>query len=261
MTHDEVLTLRSAAGSDVGRQRDGNEDSVYATVRLLAVADGMGGHIAGEVASAQATAAMEALDTRFAALGPAEVDLRAELAGGVADAAARLNQRLEEDPKLAGMGSTLTAMLWSGPRFALAHIGDSRCYLLRSGTLTQLTNDHTMAQVLVDQGSIPVELAAQHPGRSVLVRALIAGSSADPDLSLHTAQRDDRYLLCSDGLTDVVAPEQLCEVLSRPLPPDAVVQELIDLANEGGGPDNISCIVAEVVDDHEQHSMSGSQDE
>lgn len=251
MTHDQVLTLRYAAGSDVGKHRSGNEDSAYATVRLLAVADGMGGHAAGEVASAEAVAVLEELDTRLADEDLGEVDLGEELAEAVRTAASRLTERVADDPALTGMGTTVTTMLWDCPRFALGHIGDSRCYQLRGDTLTQLTRDHTMVQTLVDQGRLTPEAAERHPSRSVLVRALLANMPAEPDISLHTAQVDDVYLLCSDGLTDVVGADDiqrvLTEVATGTAAPEEAVQSLIDLANEGGGPDNITCVVAHVV--------------
>ncbi|EHR60117.1 PP2C family protein-serine/threonine phosphatase [Saccharomonospora cyanea] len=251
MTHDQVLTLRYAAGSDVGQHRSGNEDSAYATVRLLAVADGMGGHAAGEVASAEAVAALEELDTRLADEDMGKVDLGEELAGAVRAAASRLEERVADDPALTGMGTTATAMLWDCPRFALGHIGDSRCYRLRGDTLTQLTRDHTMVQTLVDQGRLTPEAAERHPSRSVLVRALLASVPAEPDISLHTAQADDVYLLCSDGLTDVVKADDiqrvLTDVATETATPEEAVQSLIDLANEGGGPDNITCVLAHVV--------------
>ncbi|OQO89286.1 PP2C family protein-serine/threonine phosphatase [Saccharomonospora piscinae] len=251
MTHDEALTLRYAAGSDVGRHRSGNEDSAYATARLLAVADGMGGHAAGEVASAQAIAALEDLDTRLADEQPAEVDLADALTRAVAAAAERLDSQVADDPALTGMGTTVTAILWDGPRFGLAHIGDSRCYRLRGDTLAQLTHDHTMVQTLVDQGRLTPEVAERHPSRSVLVRALLAGVAAEPDVSVDTAEDGDIYLLCSDGLTDVVKADELHRILTR-IPaghttPDDAVESLIDLANAGGGPDNITCVVAQVV--------------
>lgn len=255
MTHDQALTLHYAAGSDVGRQRGGNEDSAYATVRLLAVADGMGGHAAGEVASAQAVAALEELDTRLADTDLSEVDLGEELAGAIATAADRLERSVADNPDLTGMGTTVTAMLWDCPRFALAHIGDSRCYHLRDDVLTQLTRDHTMVQTLVDQGRLTPDVAERHPSRSVLVRALLAGIPAEPDVSLHTAEAGDVYLLCSDGLTDVVKVDEihraLAHVASKDTTCDEAVTALIDLANEGGGPDNITCVVAHVVPEGE----------
>ncbi|MEY7973469.1 PP2C family serine/threonine-protein phosphatase [Saccharomonospora xinjiangensis] len=253
MTHDQALTLRYAAASDVGRHRGGNEDSAYATVRLLAVADGMGGHAAGEVASAEAVTALEELDTRLADEDLGDVRLGEELAEAIGVAASRLDERVADDPALTGMGTTVTAMLWDCPRFALGHIGDSRCYQLRGDTLTQLTHDHTMVQALVDQGRLTPELAERHPSRSVLVRALLAGVPAEPDISEHAAEADDVYLLCSDGLTDVVkAPEiqrVLADVVTGAASPDDAVRSLIDLANEGGGPDNITCVLAHVVEE------------
>ncbi|PXY27218.1 PP2C family protein-serine/threonine phosphatase [Prauserella muralis] len=252
MTRDEVPRLRYAVGSDVGRRRSANEDSAYATARVQAVADGMGGHVAGEVASAEAIAAMRELDERLP--GPAEsgedggqeaadLDLLHELSEAVAGAAGRLDRRVADDEELAGMGTTLTAMLWQGATFGLAHIGDSRGYRLRGGELEQLTKDHTMVQSLVDEGRMPPELAARHPSRSVLLRALMAGSAGEPDLSVHTAEPGDRYLLCSDGLTDVTTAEEIAEVLGEAAEPGDVVGRLIELANEGGGPDNITCVV------------------
>lgn len=251
MTHDQALTLRYAAGSDVGQHRGGNEDSSYATARLLAVADGMGGHAAGEVASAEAVAALEELDTRLVDRNLDDVDLGEDLAGAIRAAATRLENRVADDPELTGMGTTVTAMLWNCPQFALGHIGDSRCYRLRGDVLTQLTRDHTMVQALVDQGRLTPELAERHPSRSVLVRALLAGVPAEPDISLETAEVDDVYLLCSDGLTDVVKADRIQQVLlgvtSKETTLEDAVQALIDLANEGGGPDNITCVLAHVV--------------
>ncbi|MEU3271826.1 protein phosphatase 2C domain-containing protein [Saccharomonospora sp. NPDC006951] len=253
MTHDEAPELRYAMGSDVGQRRSANEDSAYATGRLLAVADGMGGHAAGEVASAEAIGAIRELDDRLSARAPAREndsddgegpDPLAELGEAVAVAASRLSTRVAEDEELAGMGTTLTAMLWQGTTFGLAHIGDSRCYLRREGELRQLTKDHTMVQTLVDEGQIPAELAARHPSRSVLIRALLAGSAGEPDLSLHTAEPGDRYLLCSDGLTDVATAEEIGGILDSAADPLEAVRGLIDLANEAGGPDNITCVVA-----------------
>ncbi|MBK1786688.1 PP2C family protein-serine/threonine phosphatase [Prauserella cavernicola] len=246
MTRDEAPGVHYAVGSDVGRRRSANEDSAYATPRLLAVADGMGGHAAGEVASAIAIEAMADLDGRLADADPEKRNLLHELGEGVSDAATRLNERVAAEPELEGMGTTLTAILWDGTTFGLAHIGDSRGYLLREGELSQLTKDHTMVQSLVDEGKMPAELAARHPGRSVLIRALMAGSSAEPDLTTHTAEPGDRYLLCSDGLTDVTTPDEILEVLSSSETPEDAVGRLIDIANEGGGPDNITCVIAYV---------------
>jgi protein phosphatase len=146
------------------------------------------------------------------------------------------------------MGTTLTAMLWSGTRVALCHIGDSRAYLLSGGELQQITHDHTLVQSLVDDGRISADEAATHPQRSLLLRALDGSSDVEPDLSLREAQLGDRYLLCSDGLSGVVSEPLLHRTLATVAEPDDAVRKLIDLAIQGGGPDNITCIVADVVD-------------
>ncbi|MFF5208576.1 Stp1/IreP family PP2C-type Ser/Thr phosphatase [Streptosporangium sp. NPDC000396] len=238
-----TIALRYAARSDVGLLREGNEDSAYASGRLLAVADGMGGHAHGEVASSVAIATMSSLDE--AAHGG---DLLSAIETAVRDANRRLHEMVGRDPSLKGMGTTLTAMLWSGTRIALVHVGDSRAYLLRAGELYQITHDHTLVQSLVDDGRITQEEAATHPQRSILLRALDGTGEVDPDLSLREAQVGDRYLLCSDGLSGVVSAETLHHTLSTIDDPETVVRTLIDLANRGGGPDNITCVLADVLE-------------
>jgi protein phosphatase len=223
--------------------REGNEDSAYAGPHLLAIADGMGGHAAGEVASAVAISALMGLDDDVPGL-----DMLGALADAVAKANARLHDMSAADPSVEGMGTTLTAMLWSGPRVALCHIGDSRAYMLRQGEFSQITRDHTLVQSLLDDGRITADEAVNHPQRSLILRALDSRTDAEPDLSIREALAGDRYLLCSDGLSDVVTEETLHRtLLSLEDPYDAVIQ-LVDLANRAGGPDNITCIVADVVD-------------
>jgi PPM family protein phosphatase len=238
-----TLELRYAVRSDVGLLREGNEDSAYAGPRLLAVADGMGGHAAGEVASAVAIAALADLDDDLPA---------SELELALADAVTRANRTLHDmvaaDPSIGGMGTTLTAMLWSGNKVALCHIGDSRAYLLSGGEFQQITHYHTLVQSLVDDGRISPDEAATHPQRSLLLRALDGTSDAEPDLSLLEAKAGDRYLLCSDGLSGVVSEETLHQILATVADPDQAVLQLVELAIKGGGPDNITCIVADVVD-------------
>jgi protein phosphatase len=238
-----TLELRYAVRSDVGLLREGNEDSAYAGPRLLAVADGMGGHAAGEVASAVAIGALADLDDDM----PAS-DLQIALSAAVANANQILHDMVSADPSIGGMGTTLTAMLWSGGKVALCHIGDSRAYVLSGGEFHQITHDHTLVQSLVDDGRISPDEAATHPQRSLLLRALDGTSEAEPDLSILDAKVGDRYLLCSDGLSGVVSEETLHRTMATvPDPEDAVLQ-LVDLAIRGGGPDNITCIVADVVD-------------
>jgi protein phosphatase len=164
-----------------------------------------------------------------------------------------LHSIVEGDPSLQGMGTTLTAMLWHGRQMALVHIGDSRAYLLRNGELFQITHDHTLVQSLVDEGRISLDEAASHPQRSLLLRALDGRGEVDPDVSLREAQVGDRYLLCSDGLCSVVTAETIHHALSSVAEPEQAVRQLIDLANRGGGPDNITCVVADVVELESQH--------
>jgi protein phosphatase len=207
------------------------------------VADGMGGHAAGEVASAVAISTLTDLDDDLPA---------SDLLHALADAVTRANHILHDmvaaDPSIGGMGTTLTAMLWSGTHVALCHIGDSRAYVLSAGEFHQITHDHTLVQSLVDDGRISPDEAATHPQRSLLLRALDGSSDVEPDLSLYEAKVGDRYLLCSDGLSGVVSEQTLHRTLATVAEPDDAVRQLIELAIKGGGPDNITCIVADVVD-------------
>jgi len=234
--------IRYAVRSDVGLRRDGNEDSAYAGPRLLAVADGLGGHAGGERASAAAIDALRAFDTDTPA-----AELVNVLADAVRQANAAVHDLAESEPALRGMGTTLTAMLWSGAQFALVQIGDSRAYLLRDGELIQITHDQTVVQALVDAGRITAEEALSHPQRSLILQALDGGPLV-PDIQLREAQLGDRYLLCSDGLYAVVGAEAIGGVLSSVPEPELAVGKLIDLANQGGGPDNITCVVADVIE-------------
>jgi len=238
-----TLVLRYAVRSDVGLLREGNEDSAYAGPRLLAVADGMGGHAAGEVASSVTIASMAELDDE-----PPGGDMLAELSEAVAAANTRLQEMIIANPAVEGMGTTLTALFWSDGHAAVCHIGDSRGYLLRENELYQITHDHTLVQSLVDEGRISLDDVSTHPQRSLLLRALDGRSIAEPDLSVHEGQPGDRYLLCSDGLSGVVSDETLRDTLAAIAEPEAVTRQLIELALLGGGPDNITCIVADVMD-------------
>ena len=238
-----TLALRFAVRSDVGLLREGNEDSAYAGPHLLAVADGMGGHAAGEVASAATIQTLAPLDAE---------DPGPDLVGVLADAVSTANLRLQEliisDPAIEGMGTTLTALLWSDGYAALCHIGDSRAYLLRDGQFVQITHDHTLVQSLVDEGKITEDDVATHPHRSLLLRALDGRTIAEPDLAPLETFPGDRYLLCSDGLSGVVTEQTLHQTLTSTRDPDQAAVQLVELAIRGGGPDNITVIVADVVD-------------
>jgi protein phosphatase len=236
------LGIRYAVLSDTGLVRESNQDTAYAGSRLLAVADGYGS--GGAPASAAAVDALKHLETDSIPAG--------NLLNVLEDAIEQAKQAVHgvagtsSSPEEAG--TTLTAMLWTGSQLALVHIGDSRIYLLRDGELFQITHDHTMVQSMVDEGRLSPEEAASHPQRSLLIRALGQGADATPDMRLHDAQQGDRYLLCSDGLSAVVPTEEIRRVLSGISEPEQAVGELIVLANGSDGPDNVSCVVADVME-------------
>jgi serine/threonine protein phosphatase PrpC len=236
-----TLVLRYAARSDRGLVRANNEDSVYAGARLLALADGMGGHAAGEVASQLVIAALAHLDD-----DEPGGDLLAKLDAAVRTGNSAIAAQVEMEPELEGMGTTLTAILFAGNRLGLVHIGDSRGYLLRDGELTQITKDDTFVQTLVDEGRITREEAHSHPQRSLIMRAL-TGHEVEPTLTMREARAGDRYLLCSDGLSDPVSDETILEALQIPDVAESAYR-LIELALRGGGPDNVTVVVADVVD-------------
>lgn len=238
-----TLVLRYAARSDVGLVRSNNEDSVYAGARLLALADGMGGHAAGEVASQLVIAALAHLDD-----DEPGGDLLAKLESAVRAGNSAIAAQVEMEPDLEGMGTTLTAILFAGNHLGLVHIGDSRGYLLRDGELTQITKDDTFVQTLVDEGRITREEAHSHPQRSLIMRAL-TGHEVEPTLTMREVRTGDRYLLCSDGLSDPVSDETILEALKIPDVTDSA-DRLIELALRGGGPDNVTVVVADVVDDN-----------
>jgi protein phosphatase len=225
----------------MGLVRGNNEDSVYAGPRLLAIADGMGGHAAGEVASKIVISALEQLD-EDRPLG----DLLAALRSAVEEANRGIADSVADNRDLEGMGTTLTALRFVGSHVGLVHVGDSRAYLLRGDHLSQITHDDTYVQSLVDSGRITAEEASHHPRKSVILRAL-TGAEVDPDVSIREARVGDRYLLCSDGLSDVVTTATLFETLGAGGPQECA-DRLVDLALRGGGPDNITCIVADVID-------------
>jgi protein phosphatase len=225
-----VITL-SAAASEVGQVRQNNEDAAYSGRWLYAVADGMGGHAAGEVASA---AVIETLRSQDAEVDPGA--LLETLSRAVAEANAEVARRAAEDPARRGMGTTLTAMLCSGDRAALIHIGDSRAFRLRDGQLRQITEDHVMSKLVSNAGELG----------EFIVRFLDGRPDRSPDLGLRDLRPGDRYLLCSDGLSPIVSDPAILEVLAGTTAPEAAVRELVALAEAEGAPDNISVIVIDV---------------
>jgi len=228
-----TLALVTAAASETGLVRQNNEDAAYSGHWLFAVADGMGGHAAGEIAS---TAAIEALRTHDGDVG---ADALLEVLGhAVTEANAEIARRAAEDPARFGMGTTLTAMLWSGDTAVLAHIGDSRAFRLRDGQLRQITEDHVLGNLVSNAG----------PLAPVLSRYLDGRPDRSPDLGLRDLRIGDRYLICSDGLSPVVSSEEIGAVLAATADPADAVHELVALADDAGAPDNISAIVIDVRD-------------
>jgi protein phosphatase len=239
-----MLELRYSAHSDTGRVRPANQDTAYAGTRLLAVADGFGP--AGAPASSAAVEALRFLDTDEVPAGGV-LNLLEDAVRGASQAVRDVACGADD------IGTTLTALLWTGSRLALVHIGDSRAYLLRDGELFLITHDHTVVQSMIDEGRLTPEEAVSHPQRSFLLKALTGdGATTIPDLRLHDTLPGDRYLLCSDGLTGVVPEDRIRELLAYPAAPGETVQALVTAANEAGGPDNVSCVVADVVERQER---------
>jgi protein phosphatase len=238
-----TLAIKYAARSDRGLHRSNNEDSVYAGPHLLAIADGMGGHAAGEVASKVVIAALAPLDED----APGD-DLLGKLHEAVVAGNDTIAELVDQDPDLEGMGTTLTAILFGGGRLGLVNIGDSRTYLMRDGVFNQITRDDSFVQSLLDEGRITPEEALTHPQRSLVLRALVGHEVIEPTLQVRETRIGDRYLLCSDGLSDVVGSEKLAETMKIP-DRQACADKMIELALQGGGPDNVTVIVADVVDE------------
>jgi protein phosphatase len=240
-SEDTMLELRYSALSDTGLVRPSNQDTAYAGTRVLAVADGFGS--GGAPASTAAVEALKFLDREPLPAGSV-LNLLEDAVQGATQAVQDVAGSTDE------IGTTLTAMVWTGSRLALVHIGDSRAYLLRDGALFQITHDHTVVQSMIDEGRLTPEEATAHPQRALLLKALTGGESTPaptPDLRLHDALAGDRYLLCSDGLYGVVSEETLREILTANPTPNEAADALVAAANDSGGPDNVSCVVADVV--------------
>jgi PPM family protein phosphatase len=238
------LKLVAAGTTDVGRVRAGmpNEDGFLdeaSRLSLVAVADGMGGHRAGEVASATA---LEALRAAMAAGRP--------LRDAIVGANDAVLEKSVSDQELRGMGTTLTAgTLGTDGNFLIGHVGDSRAYLVRDGELTQITNDHSLVEELVRGGELTPEQAENHPRRSIITRALGIEPEVDVDEYPLSLRAGDRILLCSDGLTTMLRPEEIADILANEPDPERAARLLVDAANAAGGEDNVTAVVAEVVED------------
>jgi PPM family protein phosphatase len=242
-----VFQGSSAAISHTGKVRSNNQDSGYAGSNLFAVADGMGGHAGGDVASSIAIGRLQSLDVPYTSTADAERALR----DVIADIAAELIDTVAMRPELAGMGTTVSALLMVDEYAVIAHIGDSRAYLFRDGALTQITTDHTFVQRLVDSGRITPEEARYHPRRSVLMRVL---GDMDPDPEVDTfimpTQPGDRWLLCSDGLSGVIDDPHTAKALGQGLAPGRTADVLLKQALDAGAPDNVTIVIVDVGGQH-----------
>jgi serine/threonine protein phosphatase PrpC len=249
-----MTALRVGSASDVGKVRVNNQDQLLVAAPLFAVADGMGGHAAGEVAS---LTAVEALKAAFGANPTAE-----GLAAAVREANRAVWEKAAHDPGLMGMGTTLVALALVNEdgedRLAIVNVGDSRVYLLRQGELEQLTTDHSLVQELVDEGRLTEDEATVHPQRHVLTRAL----GADAEVSVDSIQvlpfKGDRFLLCSDGLPREVTDAQVASILRRFADPEEAAKELVAEARAHGGNDNITVVVVDVVDDDDKAAAASA---
>ncbi len=241
-----MIRLESAGASDVGQQRDANEDAFHLGDSIFAVADGMGGHRAGEIASAAAVAAVQQLDGKvFGEAEAAQEGLRQAFHA----ANAKVARMARDDSAYRGMGTTLTVAMGEGRRLHVAHIGDSRAYLLRDGRMRQITSDHTLVQHLLDEGQITRDQAASHPQRSIITRAIGVAEVLEVEALTLDLELGDTLLLCSDGLTGVISDAGLQQALEEEPTLQRAVDRLIVEANDGGGPDNITVVALRAVDD------------
>lgn len=241
-----ALYFATAAKSAVGLVRAGNEDSALTSRSLVAVADGMGGHAAGEVASRIAITTLAKESEVFT-----NYDVDIESADDLFSSTllvidATISEYAIENPELSGMGTTLSCLFLRNDGVAAMHVGDSRIYRLRGNTFEQLTTDHTVIQELLDQGSITEADVATHPQRSVLTQVLMGDGRNQPSLSIYEVKADDRFLLCSDGLTNVVDDKEIKSILKGKAR-GAAVDALVDAAYINGAPDNVTVIVADIL--------------
>jgi protein phosphatase len=251
-------SLSWAVSSDPGLRRTSNEDS-YSTrpdVGLFVVADGMGGHVAGEIASRIAVEAIEAFIEETAGADknrtwPFPFDPTISLEANRLKAAFRLANRkiagaIADAQELRGMATTASAVLFGAHRASVAHVGDSRVYVLREKKLEQITADHSWVEEQVRAGTMSRTAARQHPWRNVVTRALSGGDDPEVDVTEIAPGRGERFLLCSDGLFGVVPDAQIADLLGQAIPLDAICQRLVTAANEGGGPDNITAVILQI---------------
>ena len=240
--------FETSARSAIGLVRQGNEDSGFVSPQLIAVADGMGGHAAGEVAS---RIAVEVLQSLTSALISTEIDedsVEDLLMHSLHSIDSEISVVTDEDLDKRGMGTTLTALLIRDKYISLLHVGDSRCYRLRGNTLEQLSNDHTVIQELLDQGAISPAEAVEHPQRSMLTQALRGDGDVTPVLQMYEIKKGDRYLMCSDGLSGVLTEKEI-KIGLKKSDKDEAVKFLVDATYVNGAPDNVTVLIADISDE------------
>ena len=240
--------FETAARSAIGLVRQGNEDSGFVSPQLIAVADGMGGHAAGEVASRIAIEVLQSLVPTLVSTDIDEDSVEDLLMHSLHSIDSEISAVTDEEIEKRGMGTTLTALLIRGNYISLLHVGDSRCYRLRGNTLEQLSNDHTVIQELLDQGAISVAEAAEHPQRSMLTQALRGDGDVTPVLQMYEVKKGDRYLLCSDGLSGVLTDKEI-KIGLKKTDKDEAVKFLVDATYVNGAPDNVTVLIADILDE------------
>lgn len=233
------LAFKVFALSDLGLHREGNEDSGLVSPKLIAVADGMGGHAGGEVASTIAITALAKTETN-----------KHSLLTIIKDIDTAILDKSNSQPDLAGMGTTLTALHITDEAVELLHVGDSRCYAFTSGKLNQLSHDHTVIQELIDQGRISPDEAINHPQRSLLTHALMGNSGLEPVIQLYPIKLGDQFLLCSDGLTTVLSDFEIGKIVKK-YSGQELVENLVAETKAKGAPDNVTVIWAEIVSEED----------
>ena len=239
--------FNTSGRSAVGLVRQGNEDSGFISPQLIAVADGMGGHAAGEVASRIAVEVLQSLSPSLTSEEIDEDSVEDLLMHSLHSIDVEISVVTEEENEKRGMGTTLTALLIRDKFISLLHVGDSRCYRLRGNTLEQLSNDHTVIQELLDQGAITAAEAVEHPQRSMLTQALRGDGDVTPVLQMYEIKRGDRYLLCSDGLSGVLTEKEI-KVGLKKSDRDEAVKFLVDATYINGAPDNVTVLIADISD-------------
>jgi len=240
--------FETAVRSAIGLVRQGNEDSGFVSPQLIAVADGMGGHAAGEVASRIAVEVLQSLAPTLVSTDLDDDSVEDLLMHSLHSIDSEISAVTDEEIEKRGMGTTLTALLIRDKYISLLHVGDSRCYRLRGNTLEQLSNDHTVIQELLDQGAISVAEAAEHPQRSMLTQALRGDGDVTPVLQMYEVKKGDRYLLCSDGLSGVLTEKEI-KIGLKKTDKDEAVKFLVDATYVNGAPDNVTVLIADISDE------------